>query len=140
MKKRVLCALFAAALLATSVMAGCSGGEASANNTPSSSQADDSKNDASKAEDTESQASSLLSLGNGTLAALKATKVNSVSFEAKSVIRESAGFIYETDDGKFGVMPFVEKPSSTSSICEGNTLTPRMISMSSVRPCGFIIR
>ena len=106
MKKRVLCALFAAALLATSVMAGCSGGEASANNTPSSSQADDSKNDASKAEDTESQASSLLSLGSGTLAGLKATKVNSVSFEAKAVIRESAGFVYETDDGKFGVMPF----------------------------------
>ena len=105
MKKRVLCALCAAAILATGAMAGCSGGgQASTNDAPAASQADNSEQPKDDAESKAEDGGNTAAVTDGTLKGLKATKIGRVKVDASVVNFNEGAIIYQSSGGKFGVI------------------------------------
>ena len=102
MKKRLLCALFAAAFVVSGAMAGCSGGDASKTDSSAveskadeSSKAAESKaDDAPKADDAQG----------GEFKGLTATKIGRAKISTDKAEFTAGGIIYRSGDGKYGVL------------------------------------
>ena len=111
MKKRVLCALFAAAIVATGAMAGCSGGGQVSTGSAVESKAEGDNSAASQTQtdqpsqqESKEEQKSEINLS-GSLSALKATKFGKAKINGKDVDITSSGIIYQAD-GKYGVVSF----------------------------------
>ena len=94
MNKQKLCALFAAVILAAGITSGCSDG---ANNKAAS------KSSAGKGQ-TKIEKSIVSEITEGSLEALKATKISHVKIESENVEITASGIIYQGLDGKYGVI------------------------------------
>ncbi len=94
MKKQKLCAFFAAVILAAGITSGCSGG---ANNNAASGSG------AGKRQ-TKIEKSIVSEITEGSLEALKATKIGHVKIESENVEITASGIIYQGLDGKYGVI------------------------------------
>lgn len=99
MKKRMICAFFAASLMATASLAGCSGGDASVAQ-PSAASA---KEDAAGKEEQPSQADASAASGDALLGSFNLTKEGRVKVDCSSMDVTSSGLIY-VKDGKYGVI------------------------------------
>ncbi len=107
MKKRVLCALFAAAIVATGAMAGCSGGNApqsaAESKAASSADAGADKKEEDKKEQKPAEESSEAE-ATATLEGLKAAKIGRVNVNSDKADFTEGGIIYQGPDGKYGVV------------------------------------
>ena len=107
MKKRVLCAFFAAAIAAIGAMAGCSGGNApqsaAESKAASSADAGADKKEEDKAEQKPAEESSEAE-ATATLEGLKAAKIGRVNVTSDKVEFTEGGIIYQGPDGKYGVV------------------------------------
>ena len=107
MKKRVLCAFFAAAIAAIGAMAGCSGGNApqsaAESKAASSADAGADKKEEDKAEQKPAEESSEAE-ATATLEGLKAAKIGRVNVTSDKVGFTEGGIIYQGPDGKYGVV------------------------------------
>ncbi len=101
MKKRIVCALFAASLMAIAALAGCSGGQASAP-APASSAAPDApaESNAAPAEQSSQQSAAQT---DAVMGKLSAKKIGSVKLDTNDVEFTGSGYIYQIS-GKYGVV------------------------------------
>ena len=104
MKKRVLCALCAAAMLATGIMAGCSGEKKESTGNESSNSSSQAQNDQSSQQESKEE-QKVDSGSSGSFSALEATKLGEVNINADDVNPTPSGIIYQTGD-KYGVISF----------------------------------
>ncbi len=102
MKKRIVCALFAASLMAIAALAGCSGGQASAP-APASSAAPDAPAESNAAPAEQSSQQSQAPQGDAVLGKLSAKKIGSVKLDTNDVEFTGSGYIYQIS-GKYGVV------------------------------------
>ena len=106
MKKRVLCAFFAAAIAAIGAMAGCSGGNApqsaAESKAASSADAGADKKEEDKKEQKPAEESSEAE-ATATLEGLKAAKIGRVNVNSDKADFTEGGIIYQGPDGKYGV-------------------------------------
>ncbi len=102
MKKRIVCALFAASLMAIAALAGCSGGQASAP-APASSAAPDAPAESNAAPAEQSSQQSQAPQGDAVLGKLSAKKIGSVKLDTNDVEYTGSGYIYQIA-GKYGVV------------------------------------
>lgn len=101
MKKRIVCVLFAASLMATAALAGCSGGQSSAP-APASSAAPDApaESNAAPAEQSSQQSAAQT---DAVMGKLSAKKIGSVKLDTNDVEFTGSGYIYQIA-GKYGVV------------------------------------
>ncbi|MEE1105304.1 MAG: hypothetical protein UH083_05040, partial [Ruminococcus sp.] len=104
MKKRIVCALFAASLMATAALAGCSGGQAPVSApAPASSAASAAPAESSAAPAEQSSQQSEAPRGDAVIGKLSARKVGSVKLNTDDVEYTGSGYIYQIA-GKYGVV------------------------------------
>ena len=109
MKKRLLCAVFAASVLITG-LAGCSGSSSTANSITGSESAASQEDGNSKAKASDSAQSG--NSGSSDFGAFTAQKTGSVNFNAKSTNITSSGVIYQDENGKYGIVSLDGKSDS----------------------------
>ena len=104
MKKRIVCALFAASLMATAALAGCSGSPVPVPvPAPASSAASASPAESSAAPAEQSSQQSEAPRGDAVIGKLSARKVGSVKLNTDDVEYTGSGYIYQIA-GKYGVV------------------------------------
>ncbi len=109
MKKRLLCAVFAASVLITG-LAGCSGSSSTANSITGSESAASQADGNSKAKASDSAQSG--NSGSSDFGTFTAQKTGSVNFNAKSTNITSSGVIYQDENGKYGIVSLDGKSDS----------------------------
>ena len=103
MKNRILCSLFAASLMATAALAGCSGGQAPAPAPASSAAPAESSAAPAEQSSQQSEAPQSQSQGDAVLGKLSASKIGSVKLDTNDVEFTGSGYIYQIS-GKYGVV------------------------------------